>query len=424
MNTKPLRSLVVLALVCAVGPFFAATPKQSPEPMLRFALVAGSNGGGSERMRLKYADSDARSFAAVLSELGGVKDENLILLADPDLLSFQAALQRMREIVTTARRDGTKCELVVYYSGHSDETGLLLGADTLPYAALRGDIDRIPASVRVAILDSCASGALTRAKGGVSRPAFLFDASTDMKGHAFLTSSSAEESAQESDRLGASFFTHYLVSGLRGAADLNGEGIVTLNEAYAFAFKETLASTENAQYGPQHPAYEINLTGSGDLVLTDLRSSSAGLSLAEELSGRMYIRDAGGALVVELRKNEGKKMEIGLEPGRYSLVLDRPGARYRAEASAGVGQRVTVRKGDFKRMAEDAATARGEEPRPRSDESSESVKQFFSISLFPDFYKGVFSSDVDHAFSINLLAGACANLGGSRGSRSRKYRSG
>ena len=155
----------------------------------------------------------------------------------------------------------------------------------------------------MAILDSCSSGALTRAKGGARRPAFLFDATQDMSGHAFITSSSAAEAAQESDRIGASFFTHYLVSGLRGAADATGDGLVTLNEAYAYAFQETLASTENTQYGPQHPAYDISLTGSGDLVLTDLRAASAVLVIAEEVAGRLYVRDARGALVVELAKS-------------------------------------------------------------------------------------------------------------------------
>jgi hypothetical protein len=49
-----------------------------------------------------------------------------------------------------------------------------------------------------------------------------------MRGHAFLTSSAASEVAQESDRIRASYFTYYLVSGLRGAADVTGEGKVTL----------------------------------------------------------------------------------------------------------------------------------------------------------------------------------------------------
>ena len=54
------------------------------------------------------------------------------------------------------------------------------------------------------------------------RPPFLVDESADMRGHAFLTSSAETEAAQESDRIQASYFTHFLVSGFRGAADQPG----------------------------------------------------------------------------------------------------------------------------------------------------------------------------------------------------------
>ena len=225
---------------------------------------------------------------------------------------------------------------MLYYSGHSDDEGLLLGKDKLGYSELRAAIEKVPAAVRVAILDSCSSGSLTRAKGGSSKPAFLLDASSIQEGHAYITSSSADEAAQESDRIGGSFFTHYLVSALRGAADSHGEGKVTLNEAYAYSFRETLASTENTQYGPQHPGYEISLTGSGDLVVTDLRSSKAGLSFSEELAGEIYVRDAKGNLSVELDKASGDRMELGLPPGKYSVAMidgddEVPGRRPRRE---------------------------------------------------------------------------------------------
>jgi uncharacterized caspase-like protein len=109
--------------------------------------------------------------------------------------------------------------VIVYYSGHADEKGLLLGDDRYSYRSLRDRLDQIPGDVRIAVLDACSSGAFTRMKSGQSRPAFLVDESSDMRGHAFLTSSSDSEAAQESDRIRASYFTHYLLSGFRGAAD-------------------------------------------------------------------------------------------------------------------------------------------------------------------------------------------------------------
>ena len=125
---------------------------------------------------------------------------------------------------------------------------------------------RVPASVRtwcagvgITILDACASGAITRLKGGQARPAFLDDVSSEVKGYAFLTSSSDNEAAQESERLRGSFFTYALLTGLRGAADVTGDGKVTLNEAYQFAFNETLVQTTPTQAGAQHPAYDIKM---------------------------------------------------------------------------------------------------------------------------------------------------------------------
>jgi len=178
------------------------------------------------------------------------------------------------------------------------------------------------ADVKIAILDSCSSGAFTRLKGGSRQAPFLIDESSNTQGHAFITSSSETEAAQESDSIGASFFTHYLVSGLRGAADSNGNGRVTLNEVYTYAHSETLARTSTTLAGPQHAAHDINLAGSGDLVLTDLRSATAGIVFEESVAGQMFVTDENGRLVVEIRKEAGTALTVALPPGKYRLTLD------------------------------------------------------------------------------------------------------
>ena len=350
-----------LFLILLLGVLSWTVVAEAPVRLRRIALVTGSNDGGEGLVRLKYAESDARSFASVMQELGGVRPQDLVLVVHPDVTRFEDALGRVRQMVASPREMDERRELVVYYSGHSDDDGLIFGKDRMPWATLRRELNDIPADVKIAILDSCSSGSLTRAKGGVSRPAFLFDASADMTGHAYLTSASAEEAAQESDRIGASFFTHYLISGMRGAADTVGDGVVTLNEAYAYAFQETLASTEKTQYGPQHPAYDINLTGSGDLVLTDLRLASAGLTVAEDVAGRLYLRDAQGTLAVELNKAAGQKVELGLEPGVYSVLLDNKGARLAADVRVSTRQRASLSLSNMHAVALDKATPRGEQ---------------------------------------------------------------
>ena len=358
-SRSALPSLLAL-LFAAARPALAADPGDAPS-LRRFALVASANDGGPGRTRLRFANSDAESLSRVLASLGGVQARDILLIHEASRTALQDAFERVKRQIAAERRPQVRRELFVYYSGHSDEDGLLLGGERVGYKELRQWIDGTGAEVRIAVLDSCASGALIRLKGGVRRQAFLSDASTQARGHAFLTSSSADEAAQESDRIGAAFFTHYLLSGMRGAADNNHDGRVTLNEAYQFAYDETLRRTETSRAGAQHPAYDIQLAGTGDLVITDLHTSNARLVLGRELAGRIYVRDASGHLLVELRKEPSYPVELGLDPGAYRVVLDSDGRIFEAKAELADGGRVEINQSQFSAVAPMLSTRRGDQ---------------------------------------------------------------
>jgi len=353
---------LILGLLIAAFASPASPAAADAVPIQRFVLVIGANAGGGDRAKLQYAVSDAERFARVMLELGGVAPSNHVLLKQPRLRDILLALDGLNARVVDARRASSiaRTEVIVYYSGHADEQGLLLGADRLTYRALRDRLDLVPADVRIAVLDACASGAFTRLKGGRVRPAFLVDESANMRGHAFLTSSAATESAQESDRIRASYFTHYLISGFRGAADSSGDGKVTLNEAYQFAFNETLGRTVDTRGGAQHPSYDINLSGSGDVVMTDVRQTTATLVLGEDLDGRFFIRNAARELVVELYKPFGRKVQLGLEPGAYEVRLDRDKTSMLATTKIGDGATLTLEAKQFGPVAIEATRRRGD----------------------------------------------------------------
>ncbi len=327
--------------------------------MNRFGLIVGSNMPGGGRGALKYAVRDAEGFASVLQELGGVESSHLVIVSDPRKKTLIEAFSKLDRMVKKKSADNAREEVVFYYSGHADATGLLLGNEVFEYAALRKALNDISADVHVAVMDACASGAMTRTKGGIRRPAFLFDASSAMEGHAYLTSSSHDEVAQESDQIRGSFFTHYLVSGLRGGADFDLDGRVTLNEAYTFAFDETLKRTERTYAGPQHPSYDIRLKGSGDLVMTDLRAGSAGLRLSEQMFGNLFVRDPDGNLLVEIRKRPGKPMELGLRPGTYKITLERPATRLATTVSLSSGEFTDVGDSQMQLVAMETTVTRG-----------------------------------------------------------------
>ncbi len=355
------RVLVFSALLLVVA--VPVLPAQAE--VQRFALAVGANFGGADRALLRYAVADAERFARVLADLGGVNPSNAILLKEPKVRELVQAFDQLSRWVSEAGRSANRgrTEVLVYYSGHADEKGLLLGDDRYSYQSLRDRLDEMPADVRIAVLDACASGAFTRLKGGKARQPFLVDESASMRGHVFLTSSSETEAAQESDYIGASYFTHYLVSGLRGAADITGEGKVTLNEAYQFAFNETLGKTAGSGGGAQHPSYEINLSGTGDVVITDVRRTTAAIVLGEFLEGRIFIRNAKQELVVELYKPHGRRVEIGLEPGEYEVRVERPAAALLARSKIGEGQRVELMPPDFASTKPEPTRRRGEAPR-------------------------------------------------------------
>ena len=373
----------------------------------RYALIAGANDGGSTRSTLRYAATDAQHMAAVLGELGGIRPADALLLTNPRRADIEAALRQLNQRVAADRAAARRTEVLFYYSGHSDETGLLLGPDRYPYKELRAAIDGLGADVKIAILDSCASGAMVREKGGTHVPAFLIDESSEVKGHAFLTSSSADEASQEADRIGASYFTHALVTGLRGGADRDLDGQVTLTEAYQFAYDETLRRTESTAAGAQHPAYDMRLVGTGDLVMTDLRQTSAALRFTPEVAGRLFIRDADGQLIAELSKTSGRELLLGLEPGTYTISREEGAALQTATVTVAAGAQAAVSRAAFGTLARSPSTARGEVPAALPREA-------VAVQVFPDLdgEDGLGLPAQTQVLALGLIAAGAEELDG------------
>jgi hypothetical protein len=414
------RAILITTIVLTVAPrAHAAETPGDATAIRRFALVASSNDGGPGRTRLRFANSDGESMGRVLASLGGVHESDLITVEDATRTSLTRAFAELKKRIAREARPQLRREVFVYYSGHSDEEGLLLGGERVSYRELRQWIDSAGAEVRIAILDSCASGSLIRLKGGVHRAPFLSDVSTQARGHAFLTASSADEAAQESDRVGSAFFTHFLLSGMRGAADANHDRRVTLNEAYQFAYNETLQRTETSRAGAQHPAYDIQLAGTGDLVMTDLHTSASRLVLARGLTGRIYVRDSAGRLVVELRKEPTYPVELGLDAGTYRVVLDHDGSISEGSIQLPAGGRVEVTAHDLTSVAPMVSVSRGDElPEalpgpspvigPTSAAPGQPSRQYrhvgFDLVLAPGYrLSGDTGQPVEHGFVLGLL---------------------
>jgi antitoxin component YwqK of YwqJK toxin-antitoxin module len=301
------------------------------EAALRHAVVVGSNHGSEGLEPLQFAEDDATRFADVLVELGAFDPGQVTVLRGADRKAIEVAL---RDHAALASREPDDF-FVFYYSGHADQTGLRLGDDVLSFTDLRGEIRRMDSEIRLGILDACRSGEITRTKGmTVDNPFADVTDDRQTEGEAWLTAASADEAAQESDKIRGSFFTHYLLSALRGAAD-QGDGVVSLGEAYAYAYDRTVARTGATSGGTQHPTYDYRITGRGDLPLTDVAQGTARLVLPAEMAGVVSVlRLPDRTPLAEIAKTAGASVRVAVPPGSYALVL-RDGSAT-AEASVGL----------------------------------------------------------------------------------------
>ena len=332
---KTLASLALL-LLCLALPAHASTT--------RVALVVGSNAGGGDLPPLRYAESDASKMARVLLELGQVEADDLVLLQGKSVADLEAALQKLRARVNAAKPNPeTRTVLLFYFSGHSDGESIELGREALSYSRLKTLLSGSGADVRLAIIDACRSGAGFKEKGGKQAAPFAIKMADQLNasGEAFITSSAEDEAALESSEVMGSVFTHNLVSGLRGAADASGDKLVTLAEAYRYAYDQTVARTALMPVGAQHPNYDFRISGQGELVMATLQRPSASLHFPEGTERSVVVDVLRDQVVAEVPASAAQ--EVALPPGEYGVRLFKGGQSF--------GGRVTLADGARKQLA-------------------------------------------------------------------------
>ncbi|MCB9779702.1 MAG: caspase family protein [Alphaproteobacteria bacterium] len=286
-----------------------------------WAVVVGSNRPGPGQAALRYAGSDAERVADVFTQLGDVDPGSVLLLRDPAPADVLDALDTVAAELQASAAAHT--QVLFYYSGHARSGGLDLGDETLALSDLRGRLEALPADVRLVVLDACQSGAMSDAKG--LSPAAAFSSASvqglDAEGMAVIASSSSDELSQESDELQGSYFTHHWVTGLRGAADADADGLVTLDEAYGYAYDRTVVSTASTAIGRQHPTLETDLRGRGALALTRPGRATARLHFGPDDAGQiLLVHDGSGLVAAEVDKAPGDALTLALAPGDYEVL--------------------------------------------------------------------------------------------------------
>jgi hypothetical protein len=295
-----------------------------------YGIFVGANVGGPGQVPLRYAEDDARRMATVLDDLGRYGRRDLRVLLRPDRARLLAAVDDVAQKLRAHAARGEEAVFVFYYSGHARSNAFNLGGDELPITALRDRLQRVPSTLTLIVLDACQSGQFARPKGASPAADFSFNsvARLTTRGTVVIASSAAEELSQESDELRASYFTHHLVVGLRGAADANGDGQVSLDEAYRYAYQRTLTTTAETQLGRQHVTLETDLAGRGDVTVTYPAHARSQLELPATLSGRVLVQhQPSGTVVAEVEKSRGTPLRLAFAGGTYDAIVSDSGRR-------------------------------------------------------------------------------------------------
>lgn len=243
-----------------------ASSDSSPDEYLgrqrRWALLVGvSVYEDSSYSPLPVCQYDAKELAQQLSQSeSGFTPESLHILTEgnlfqPTQMDIVNVLQRMS---ASAREDDL---LLFYYSGHGElerDEGYLVTKDTifgslsetaLSLKHIQSIIKESRAGANVIILDACHVGAAGFRKGGCGLPpAFFRRVYQQAFGTIILTSCQEEEQSHVWPNRQHSAYTYFLIDALKGHADRDRKGFVSVEDIDAHVTNGMAAWTERFGY--------------------------------------------------------------------------------------------------------------------------------------------------------------------------------
>ncbi len=213
---------------------------------------------------LNYTKDDAYRMDAFLqSTRGGALDDDQIQL----LVDEQAT---RKGILTAVQKSFAKADandvVIFYFSGHGLD-GSIIPIDfngyqnKILYQEIADIIKKSKAKQKIIITDACYSGSLMASKSPYSTELTgFYNALADAgEGTVFITSSKQQEYSMEDQGLRSGVFSYYLIKGLKGAADNNRNGIVTITELFNFVSTNVRNYTAGAQSPQISGDYDKNM---------------------------------------------------------------------------------------------------------------------------------------------------------------------
>jgi len=262
ISAATLKLLGIATLLMGLVSPVLLPDEASAQKLDLYALIVGINKYKDPSDNLEFAAKDAQDIYTFLNERKHLFANLHVKLLLDEKATRANVVRAFRDDLRPARRQDI---VLIYLSGHGmpDETR----TGTYYFCPHDYDGDRLPAtalcmsdpslaggikSERVLLIaDACHSGGylsgLARGKA-VPRELQLPDF-TKVYGRFGISAAGPKEIATEEPRFGNGLFTFHFLRGIRGSADQNNDGVVTVKELYDYASSET----KKASKGQQNP---------------------------------------------------------------------------------------------------------------------------------------------------------------------------
>jgi formylglycine-generating enzyme required for sulfatase activity len=243
--------------------------------MSKFALIIANTEYQDKKFeKLTAPGKDAEEFGQVLRDLAGF---------DVQVLLNKDEAQTSRTISRFCRERARDELSLVYFSGHglrNDEGQLFLATtdtdiELLDPTSISADfvtkaMNSSRSQRQILILDCCNSGAFGYGRKSTSALGTSMGMATAFQGNGIgrvvLTATDATQYAWEGEKViglhtQKSVFTHFLIEGLKGDADRNGDGRIDIDELYDYTYEHVGRS--NPKQTPKKWSYQQ----AGEIIL-------------------------------------------------------------------------------------------------------------------------------------------------------------
>ena len=292
-----------------------------------FALVVGIANYQDERIpKLKYTHADAQAFYELLTDpqRSGFSKQNVRLLLDADATHTQIRKSVNQWLYNQVTPDST---VLIFFAGHGgqeqdkceSEPGrqayyfLPWDADPEDLASTslsQPDFERLLRTLKaqrmVMFLDACHSTGV--AKSGsrdlniVAAP--QYDRLAEGEGRVVIAAAKPEQRSWEDEKLQHGIFTFHLLEALRGKADTNGDGYVSIQEVATYLQREVPRTVKLLGKEPQDPTMICESLTHDILLTVDLaRVKKRAQEMNEAEQQRLEQIQARRLRLVELRKS-------------------------------------------------------------------------------------------------------------------------